>query len=184
MKNLDKITNQEINLLALHNTPLPFLLDADQPGHQYHHEAQDLRVRPFLPDPIVLQFPPRGVRPGPPPVPPRGSGQPPPIPPRTSRPPAPPIPPRGSRPPAPPIPPRGKKPGRNKLLEYFESESSWDANQNAVYQESSDYDEISDPHHVPLNLQYHEHFGEMQVTNRIKDYHDIFENYGKDYYYI
>ena len=59
MKDLNKITKLEINLLAihLHNSPLPFLLDADQPGHQYHHEAQDLRVRPFLPDPILLQFP-------------------------------------------------------------------------------------------------------------------------------
>ena len=157
---------------------------------------------PLPPRPNRPPVPPRGVRPVPPPVPPRGSGRPPPVPPRTSslpappipprgsrppappipprgsRPPAPPIPPRGSRPPAPPIPPRGKKPGRNKLLDYFESESSWDANQNAAYQE------ISDPHHVPLNLAYHEPFGEMQVTNRIKDYHDIFENYGKDYYYI
>ena len=147
---------------------------------------------PLPPRPNPPPVPPRGVRPVPPPLPPRGSGRPPPVPPRTSSLPAPPIPPRGSRPsappipprgsrpqappipprrsrpPLPPVPPRGKKPGRNKLLDYFESESSWDVNQNAAYQENSYYDEISDPHHVPLNLAYHEYgyisepFGEMQ----------------------
>ena len=120
-------------------------------------QGPPLPPRPPTPRPPPL--PPRGVRPAPPPVPPRGI--------RPSRP-APPVPSRPSRLHVPPVPPRGKN-GRNKALDYFESELFLDPNENA-YQESQD-DGISYPlENVPFNLAFDESgysskpFGDMQIN--------------------
>ena len=131
---------------------------------------------PRTPTPRPPSIPPRGVRPAPPPVPPRGV--------RPSRL-APPVPSRPSRLHAPPVPPRGKRPnGRNKALDYVESEPFLDPKENA-YQESQ-YDGIGDPlENLPFNLAFYESgflpnlpkpFGEMQVEHgimNIGDYVDI-----------
>ena len=131
-------------------------------------EGPPLPPRPPTPRPPPI--PPRGVRPAPPPVPPRGV--------RPSRP-APTVPSRPSRLHVPPVPPRRKKPndGRNKALDYFESEPFFDPKENA-YQESQ-YDGISYPlENVPFNLAFHESgylskpFGKMQEEHGIMNIGD------------